>query len=154
MKTVMTALLIAAAAMSFTAEASRGQVYFVDAKVLKQDPTPERCEYVQPRRQAKDSTGTGVGAVAGGLIARDLSRNKSKKTKTVNTVLGALVGGSIGSSYDDRRRDPRDTPKLQCKSDGFLATVGYIHPVTQTYQVTTVPLDRRTRAQFISIPVR
>lgn len=128
----------------------RAQMYYVDAKVLGQRETPERCDYV--RQEGDSSAGTLVGLVAGGLLGRQFGGSKSARNWA--TGVGAVAGAAIGAKADERNRDPRNTPKLECRRDGYLVTVGYIHPVTRVYQVTTVPMDRYTHAEFISIPVR
>lgn len=129
---------------------SAPQIYYVDAKVLQQNPTPERCGYEQ--QGGNSSAGTVTGVIFGGLLGRQFGG--SKKARNVGTAIGAILGGSVGSGVDRRSADPRNTPKLACKSDGWMVTVGYIHPVTSVYQVTTLPMERRTRAEYISVPVR
>lgn len=128
----------------------RSQVYYVDAKVIQQQPTPERCGYV--RQGGDSSAGTVTGLIAGALIGRQFGGSTSARNWA--TAVGALGGATVGSAVDRNNRDPRNTPKLECKQDGYMATVGYIHPVTRVYQVVTVPMDRPTSAEYISIPVR
>lgn len=125
-------------------------VYYVDAKVLAQRDAPERCTYV--KQGGDSSAGTIIGIGLGALIGRQFGG--SKNARNWATAGGAIAGGMVGSKVDDNNRDPRNTPQLECESSGYLATVGYIHPVTRVYQVITVPMDRYTRAEFISIPVR
>lgn len=129
---------------------SRPQMYHVDAKVLSQQPQAERCSYVD--QGGGSSAGTVIGTVGGALLGRQFGG--SKNARNWGTAAGALLGGSMGASVDRNRRDPRDVPKLACQSDGWLVTVGFMHPVTQVYQVMTVPLDRPVRAEYLSIPVR
>lgn len=149
---------------SFNADSS---VYYVDARVVDVTQAPEQCRYVKPQdrqctsrrcrnaqRNNQADSNTVVGAVIGGAAARALSKNRSSSTKNVNTAIGAVVGGSIASSRR-QERDPRDNQaQLQCERAGYLATVTYTHPATRQMQTVTVPMERRTRAQFISIPVR
>lgn len=147
------ALIVASAVLAGCASGPstpRAQMYYVDAKVMQQRPTPERCEYV--RQGGDSSAGTVIGLVAGGLLGRQFGGSKSARNWA--TAVGAIAGASVGANVDERNRDPRNTPKLECKQDGYLVTVGYIHPVTRVYQVVTLPMDRMTNAEFISVPVR
>lgn len=126
----------------------RAQMYYVDAKVLGQRPASDLCDYKKPET---DSTGTVVGLVGGGLIGRQFGGDKS--ARNWGTGVGALLGAMMGAQYDKNNRDPRQTPKLECKRNGYLVTIGFIHPVTRVYQVTTVPMNDYTYAEFISVPV-
>lgn len=153
-KRVVVASMLAVSAISAGCASSGGysrpQMYYVDARVLQQNPTPERCNYV--KQGGNSSAGTITGVLLGGLAGRQFGG--SKNARNWGTAVGALFGGVIGAKVDSSNADPRNTPKLECKRDGWMATVGYIHPVTNVYQVTTVPIDRSTRAEYISIPVR
>jgi outer membrane lipoprotein SlyB len=137
----LTPIIIATVALTLGACASapRKPVYYVDAQVLKVTPAPEVCRY------KKKSNGGNLllGALIGGAIGNQFGSGGGRKLATVG---GALLGATAAS--DGGRED-----KMGCRSDGYLALVAYMHPKTNMYVTTRVPLKERTRAQYIEIPV-
>ena len=139
--TILTAALALGACQSAPREPAK-PVYYVNAKITSVERAPEICSYIKDKRAGKQL----IGGIAGGVVGNQFG---SGKGRVAMTLLGAVVGVSVTS---DKKRGGEDH-KLECKRDGYVAKVHYIHPVTQQFVSTLLPLDRKIYADYINIPV-
>ncbi|MEG3764923.1 hypothetical protein [Alteromonas sp. 14N.309.X.WAT.G.H12] len=102
--------------------------YYVDAVVVDFKRAPKIC-YVK-RKSSNSSGKTLLGILGGGavgyLIGKNIGSGSGKDIATgLFTVGGAVVGGAamVEPSYT-----PRTGEKLDCKSNGYKATLVYRHP--------------------------
>lgn len=134
--------LIATAALATVACSSTPSTptYRVNAFVHSVDRAPDVCT------QQREGGGNAiVGGLLGGLIGNQFG---SGNGRIAMTLVGAGTGAAVASGGGSK------DGKMQCSRDGFLATVSYIHPADERMVTTTVPLERRTSAQYISISVK
>ncbi len=105
--------------------------------------------YCYQKQGDAKTTGTVVGAVAGGVIGSQVSKNE----RGLGTVAGAVIGGAIGRnigkdsvkcyngeyySYQSSRYDPAPPP------DGYQTVYYRSRPDTGTYTTTYYDRDRRS----------
>lgn len=145
MKSHIKSTLIAIAALSLGACSTlpKAPVYQVNAKVMSVKKAPEVC--VEEVKKSKNKTSSKIaGGVIGGLIGNQFGSGNGRKAMT---GLGAIIGVVAVTERDKK------TGKYVCKSDGYIAEVTYIHPETNAKKIEFMPLKRRTRAEWLSIPV-
>jgi outer membrane lipoprotein SlyB len=142
----LTHIIIALSALSLTACSSVPKIPYhsVDARVIKSSYAPEICRY-------KDSGGNIIGSAAIGGAIGGLAGNQfgSGKGKAIMTVLGVVTGVSVGISTSKK-----DKSKLVCKSDGYVATLMYSHPVSGSVITVNRAFYKRPRHNMINILVR
>lgn len=146
MKSHIKSIIVAVAALSLGACATVPQtpVYQVNAKVMSVTKAPEVCREEVKKKKTKTSDQL-IGGGLGALIGNQFGSGDGRK---VMTGLGAILGASAATNR------PKKTGKLICKSDGYIAKVTYIHPETQRKTIEDLPLKKRTRAEWVTIPVR
>lgn len=138
----------ATTATTSTGERVRTQTYYVDARVVDVQPAPQICDY---GRKKADKSNPILGGLIGGLIGNQFGKGNGRKATTVG---GVLVGAMVATE-----RDPRKTGKtMKCRSDGYVASVQYLHPVNGSLVMTQIPMEKRIRLSrredtFVSIPV-
>jgi uncharacterized protein YcfJ len=148
MKNSMLKLLIAGATLALVGCASAPRqadevIYHVNSKVINVQPAPEICR----AKSARGDGSTLLGAIIGGAVGNKIGRGNGRK---LATLTGAILGASAGSSSQNRRSS---NGKLVCAKNGWVATVMYEHPISGQYVTGHFPLEKRTRAKFIQIPV-
>lgn len=125
------------------------QTYYVDARVVDVKPAPQICDY---GRKKSDKSSPLLGGLIGGLIGNQFGKGKGR---VFTTIGGTAVGAMMATE-----RDPRKTGKvMKCKSDGYLASVQYMHPVSGQFVFTEIPMAERIRLNrrqdtYVSIPVK
>lgn len=102
--------------------------YYVDAVVIDYKRAPKIC-YVK-RKSNGGSGKTLLGVLGGGaigyLIGKNIGGGSGKKiAKGLFTVGGAAAGGMAMVEPDYQ---PRAGEKLECKRNGYKATLTYRHP--------------------------
>jgi hypothetical protein len=118
-------------------------VYYVDAMVLDISEAPEVC--YQDKRKSGGIGKPLLGFLIGGIVGNQFGGGSGR---ILSTVAGAGIGTIIAT----------DTPKpasgkYHCERNGYIAIVSYIHPVHQNMITERIPLERRSWAEFINIPV-
>jgi outer membrane lipoprotein SlyB len=118
-------------------------IYHVNAKVIQVQPAPEICR----AKSARGDGSTLLGAFVGGAVGNQFGSGNGRKAAT---VVGALLGAGAGAKSQNIRSS---NGKLVCTKNGWVATVMYEHPISGQYVTGHFPLEKRTRATFIQIPV-
>jgi uncharacterized protein YcfJ len=145
MKSNIKSILIAVATLSLGACSTlpKVPVYQVNAKVMSVKKAPELCTEEVKKSKTKATSKIG-GGIIGGLIGNQFGSGNGRKAMT---GLGAILGVVAVTDRDKK------TGKYICKSDGYIATVTYIHPETRSKKIERIPLKRKTRAEWITLPV-
>tara|TARA_B110000196_G_C21152144_1_gene670475 strand:- start:4877 stop:5338 length:462 start_codon:yes stop_codon:yes gene_type:complete len=145
MKSNIKSTLIAITALTLGACSTlpKAPVYQVDAKVMNVKKAPEVCTEEVKKSKTKATSQIG-GGIIGGLIGNQFGSGNGRKAMT---GLGAILGVVAVTDIDKK------TGKYICKSDGYIATVTYIHPETKSKKIEYIPLKRKTRAEWVTIPV-
>lgn len=117
----------------------RVPMYYVDAAVNSIDKAPKIC------KSNGDANGNPIiGAIGGGLIGNQFG---SGKGKAIMTLLGVGIGINV------TKGDKRKGNKLECKSNGYIASVSFQDPVTGYVVRDFVRIERYTRHKSLNIPV-
>lgn len=111
---------------------------YVEAQVLSVDKAPDRCE------QKSNAAPIALGAIFGGLIGHQIGDGSGQKVATVAGVAAGAVAGEKMSRDDSYR----------CQSQGYIATVRYIHPHTGKHTLDKVMLDDYTDATSLMVPIQ
>lgn len=113
--------------------------YRVDAMVQSMERAPDVCV------QEKEGGGNAIiGALIGGVIGNQFG---SGKGRIAMTAVGAGAGAAVASSGGEYGKN-------ECRRDGYIATISYIHPATNQMVTDRIPLERRTNAKYINIQVK
>lgn len=134
-------LLFASLALSVALSGCAGLYHgdnYVEAQVLGLDRAPEVCE------QKSQAAPIVLGAILGGMIGNQVGDGSGKK---IATVAGVGAGAAVGE------RASRDDG-LRCQSQGYIATVRYIHPETGKHVIDTVRVEEYTDATSLMVPFR
>jgi uncharacterized protein YcfJ len=148
MKNSFVKLLVVGTALTLAGCASSSRqadevIYHVNAKVIQVQPAPEICR----AKSARGDGSTLLGALIGGAVGNKFGRGNGRK---LATVAGAILGAGAGSRSQNSRSSHG---KLVCTKNGWVATVMYEHPISGQYVTGHFPLEKRTRAKFIQLPV-
>lgn len=124
------------------------QTYYVDARVVDLKKAPMICDL---GRKRADKSNPLAGAIIGGLIGRQFGKGRGKNW---NTGLGVVAGAMLATETDPRKRAKTN----KCRSDGYIASVQYIHPLNNQFVFTDIPMEKkvpmsRRQDTYISIPV-
>lgn len=125
----------ATAPQNASGERIRNQTYYVDACVTKVEKAPQICDYGDKKSKRGSPL---LGGLIGGVVGNQFGSGGGKKAAT---VVGAAAGALIATEKDPRRK----AKTMKCRSDGYIASVQYLHPVTEQIVFTEVPIEKKIR---------
>lgn len=140
-----TLVLTAALALTACSQTPRAPTYNVTANVINVVSAPEVC-LVNQTKSKNNASKNIIYTALGGIIGNQFG---SGSGKAIMTGSGALAGYAI--SQNSRTKSDG---KLKCSSNGYVATVAYIHPQSRQMVTDKISLTRKTRAKQIVIPVK
>jgi outer membrane lipoprotein SlyB len=138
-KRLMISAALATLMVSGCSSTPRVPKMYVDASINSIDRAPKIC--------TTDNNGRGnpiAGAAVGGLLGNQFGKGKGR---VAMTLLGAVVGVSV------TKGDKRSGSKLECKSNGYIASVSFIDPQSGRVATDFVRLAKYTRQKALNIPV-
>lgn len=140
-KSVLVAALLSVTLASGCASNNSANVQktYVNATILKIESASDIC--------SSNGAGEGsplFGAIAGGVVGNQFGGGKGR---VLMTVFGAGAGAMM------MRGDERGGSKLECRSNGYLATMEYVNPQTYRTVKEDVPIENYIRSKKVNVPV-
>lgn len=105
------------------------------------------CENTASNWGSKQTVGTGVGALAGGLAGSQIGSGSGRLWATgAGVLLGALAGSEIGASLDRADHQYMDNAQTSAYSSPIGETISWNNPDSGHYGTITPVRDGRSNA--------